>query len=221
VGLHRTESFLDIKHLNVEVTGMRAASTSGVQQTEGVHLWLLLWKATRAIEQNAHASVRKMGLGLTDFAILEALLHKGPLPVNAFRDKVLLTSGSLTAAVDRLERDGWVKRASTPKDRRTRIVHLTEKGRRLIEQSFREHSRDMEQAFVFFSPAERARLTNLLRKLGHSMDNFGQKASFKKKGNKLCQNKRKSLEFMRRQAPIGWETDFLYGLYFHRTGSRT
>lgn len=153
---------------------MKAASPDKTQQTNGVHMWLLLWKAARAVEQNAQASVREIGLGLTDFAILEALLHKGPLPVNAFRDKVLLTSGSLTAAVDRLERDAWVKRVSTPRDRRARIVHLTAKGRKLIKKSFQEHARDMERAFAGFNLEERERLANLLRKLGHSMDNFAQ-----------------------------------------------
>lgn len=159
---------------------MVPASRKDIYQTEGVHLWLLLWKATRAVEQKAHASVRETGLGLTDFAILEALLHKGPLPVNAFREKVLLTSGSLTAAVDRLERMGLVERIQTPKDRRTRIVHMTAKGRKLIDRSFQEHARDIECAFSSFNKSERKVLASLLRKLGHSMDNFVQKRTLQK-----------------------------------------
>src|SRR5665213_498649 len=120
---------------------------------EGVHLWLLLWKASKSVGAQAHRSVQDIGLGLTDFGVLEALLHKGPLPVNAFREKVLLSSGSMTAAVDRLERGGLVKRVSTPTDRRARIVHLTEKGRKLIEKLFQEHTRDMERAFSRLDPA--------------------------------------------------------------------
>jgi MarR family 2-MHQ and catechol resistance regulon transcriptional repressor len=130
----------------------------------GTHLWLLLWKATRAAERQAQESVRSTGLGLTDFAILEALLHKGPMPVNAFREKVLLTSGSMTAAVDRLERAGWVRRGPSPDDRRTRLVHLTEKGRRRIVPVFEQHKADMERAFSRFNRAERRTLAELLRK---------------------------------------------------------
>jgi MarR family 2-MHQ and catechol resistance regulon transcriptional repressor len=133
----------------------------------GTHLWLLLWKATRATERRAQESIRSTGLGLTDFAILEALLHKGPMPVNAFREKVLLTSGSMTAAVDRLERTGWVRRGPAPDDRRTRLVHLTEKGRRRIVPVFEQHKMDMEKAFSAFNPVERKALAELLRKFWH------------------------------------------------------
>src|SRR5712692_8134164 len=62
-----------------------------------------LWKAAPAIEQNAIRSGSALGLGRSDFAVLEVLLHKGPQPVNIIGRKVLLTSGSITAAVDRLQ----------------------------------------------------------------------------------------------------------------------
>ena len=52
-----------------------------VIDTSGVHLWLVLWKATRAVETHARGSIEEIGLGSTGFAVLEALLHKGPLPV--------------------------------------------------------------------------------------------------------------------------------------------
>lgn len=134
---------------------------------DGVHLWLLLWKAARSIEQHAHESIRATGLCLSDFGILEALLHKGPLPVNAFREKLLLTSGSMTAAVDRLQHAGLVERRAIASDRRARIVHLTEKGRKQIQGLFREHARDMENAFSGLNASERRSLAALLRKAGH------------------------------------------------------
>lgn len=154
---------------------MAKSQSTKLQETEGTHLWLLLWKATRSVEDLAHASIQAAGLGLTDFAILEALLNKGPLPVNAFREKVLLTSGSLTAAVDRLERAGWVVRQSTKEDRRARIVHLTAEGRKRIEPIFQQHRRDMEQAFSCFNKTERKHLAAMLRKLGQHIDHSGQK----------------------------------------------
>jgi MarR family 2-MHQ and catechol resistance regulon transcriptional repressor len=145
---------------------MKSTKRQSSQGPEGVHLWLLLSKATKTVELQARRSVQKTGLGLSDFGVLEALLHKGPLPVNALREKVLLSSGSMTAAVDRLERSSLVERTATPNDRRSRIVHLTEKGSKLISELFREHARDMERAFSRLDKAERDTLADLLRKLG-------------------------------------------------------
>ncbi len=136
----------------------------------GVHLWLLLWKASKAVEAHARRSAKATGLCLSDFGVLEALLHKGPLPISALGKKVLLSSGSMTAAVDRLERSNFVERAATPGDRRSRIVHLTEKGSNLISKMFAEHERDMEQVFSFLGKSERNALANLLRKLGRAAE---------------------------------------------------
>jgi len=132
----------------------------------GVHLWLLLWKATRAVEAHAHLSLQGLGMCPGDFAVLEALLHKGPLPVNAIGKKVLLTSGSMTAAIDRLEDRGLVERRDDPEDRRTRVIHLTVEGRKLIRRLFAIHERDMERVVSVLHPAEREELAALLRKLG-------------------------------------------------------
>lgn len=136
--------------------------------TEGIHLWLILLRASRAVENRARKSVDNLGIGLSDFAVLEALLHKGPLPVNTLGRKVLLTSGSMTAAVDRLERNGLVERADDPEDRRSRIVHLTSEGRALIRTAFAQHKRDMESVFSCLDDNEKSGLANLLRKLGLS-----------------------------------------------------
>jgi len=100
--------------------------------------------------------------------VLEALLHKGPLPVNEIGRKVLLTSGSITVAVDRLETKGLVERRSSSADRRARIVHLTKEGRRLITRAYAEHAADMERlASASLTRAERATLIRLLKKIGY------------------------------------------------------
>ena len=144
------------------------------RSTEAVHLWLLLWKASRAVEARARRSVEATGLCLSDFGVLEALLHKGPLPISALGKKVLLTSGSITTAVDRLERGGLVKRANAPTDRRSRIVHLTPVGSKLIRRVFAEHARDMEHAFSTLTKSERAAIGNLLRKLGRAVESVNE-----------------------------------------------
>jgi MarR family 2-MHQ and catechol resistance regulon transcriptional repressor len=131
-----------------------------------IRVWLILWKAARAVEQNATASVSGLGLGLSDFAVLEVLLHKGPQPVNVIGRKILLTSGSITTAIDRLESRKLVHRTVHLEDRRTRLVELTRKGTRLIECAFRQHALDMEETMALLSHNERLELIRLLKKLG-------------------------------------------------------
>ena len=139
-------------------------------ETSGVHTWLILWKAARAVETRAHESIQGTGLCASDFAILETLLHKGPLPVNTIGRKVLLTTGSITTAVDRLAERGLVSRKDDPDDRRVRRVVLTAKGRRLIEPAFEAHAADLDEVVAVLTPRERATLIALLRKLGKGVE---------------------------------------------------
>lgn len=134
----------------------------------GTHVWLVLWKAARAVEQNAISSVAGLGLGLSDFAVLEVLLHKGPQPVNVIGKKILLTSGSITTAIDRLESKRLVHRTPHPEDQRARLVQLTDRGKRLIECAFRRHALDMEETMAVLTPRERLELIRLLKKVGMS-----------------------------------------------------
>ena len=136
--------------------------------TKGVHLWLILWKAFDSLRKHAVRHIESLGLCLSDFAILEVLLHKGPSPVNTIGSVIRLTSGSITAAVDRLEKRGLVERRNDPGDRRARVVHLTASGRQLISSAFDQHEAAMERATSGLSPEERAEATVLLKKLGIS-----------------------------------------------------
>jgi MarR family 2-MHQ and catechol resistance regulon transcriptional repressor len=105
-------------------------------------------------------------LGLTDFAALEALLHKGPLTITEIQAKVLLASGSMTAAVDRLERKGLVTRRATASDRRAKVLELTPEGERVVEAAFRRHAAELEAAMAILNGTEKRRLYSLLKKLG-------------------------------------------------------
>jgi MarR family transcriptional regulator, 2-MHQ and catechol-resistance regulon repressor len=155
------------------MTGNKADSLSG---GSGVHVWLVLWKAAQAVEAYAKRSIEHLELGGSDFAVLEALLHKGALPVNEIGKKVLLTSGSITVAVDRLEAKGLVERRASADDRRARIVHLTREGRKLITRAYAEHAADMERLASELSAAERATLIRLLKKIGYKAAATKQKA---------------------------------------------
>jgi len=131
-----------------------------------VHVWLVFMKAFQALLPHAARSIKRTELGDSDFRVLEALLHKGPLPVNTIGPKVWLTPGSISVAVDRLVKKGLVSRKDHPDDRRVRKVELTAKGRALIARGFQEHSAAMETSVRVLSKNDRLTLLRLLKKLG-------------------------------------------------------
>jgi MarR family transcriptional regulator, 2-MHQ and catechol-resistance regulon repressor len=133
---------------------------------EATHVFLVLWRTYRAMRAKSEESRGNLDLGDSDFRVLEVLLHKGPLPVNVIGEKVELTTGSITTAVDRMEAKGLVVRKNHAVDRRVRLVELTPKGRRLIEKAYARHEIDMERAMKHFSREERSQLIELLKRLG-------------------------------------------------------
>jgi MarR family 2-MHQ and catechol resistance regulon transcriptional repressor len=138
--------------------------TRGFQGTD--HVWLVMMKAMRALTKYAAAGIEETGLGLSDFGVLEILLHKGPLPVNTIGLIVDLTPGSISIAVDRLFAKGLVSRVESAEDRRVRIVALTARGKALIDSAFRKHSGQMRKAFAELSPEELRGLEAALKKVG-------------------------------------------------------
>jgi MarR family transcriptional regulator, 2-MHQ and catechol-resistance regulon repressor len=137
-----------------------------MQTVSGVHIWLILLKAFHSIAACSSRQLRCSGLGDSDFRVLEVLLHKGPLPVNAIGPKVFLTPGSISIAIDRLYEKGLVSRVGSETDRRVRVVDLTQKGRTLIKRVFAEHAKSMEEIAEVLTESERVRLIEALKKLG-------------------------------------------------------
>src|SRR6201993_97074 len=132
--------------------GFRFLMLRDIQGTD--HVWLVMMKAMRALMKYAAAGIEETGLGLSDFAVLEVLLHKGPLPVNTIGPMVDLTPGSISIAVDRLVAKSLVSRVESAEDRRVRIVALTPRGKDLIVSAFREHSGQMKRVFSELSTEE-------------------------------------------------------------------
>lgn len=138
-----------------------------IYQHSGPHLFLLLWRASHAVMRFDEKGIRAQGFqSLSDYAVLEVLLHHGPLPVNAIGEKVLLTSGSMTTAVHRLEKSGLVRRQPSERDGRVVLVHLTDTGLARIEAAFSAHADSLDQLFEKFSKAERQQFAALTTKLG-------------------------------------------------------
>jgi MarR family 2-MHQ and catechol resistance regulon transcriptional repressor len=152
------------------------AGAGGAQAADvsGTHLWLVMMKAHRTLERLAIRSIESFDVGLSDFGVMELLLHKGPQPVNEIGRRIGLTSGAITTAVDRLESCQLVAREAHPSDRRARVVRLTAKGREHAAKLFAGHKAAMDAAASGLAKAERATLIRLLKKLGVSAGGRGE-----------------------------------------------
>src|SRR6266550_3538950 len=126
----------------------------GKNSRDPVHCWLVLGKAFHAAAKYLYAGLEETGIDDTDFRILEALLNKGPLPVNTIGPKVNLTPGSISTAV-------------------VRIVSLTPKGKRLIAPIFRKHAAEIRKVFADASPKELRALEMTLKKMGKRAESLG------------------------------------------------
>jgi len=131
-----------------------------------IHTWLVVMKAHRTLMRHAKRSIEAVEMCLSDFSILEALLHKGPQPVSELGRRIELTSGSMTTAIDRLEARRLVARTDHATDRRAWVIQLTPAGEALITKVFAGHVAAMETAMRGLSKTERSTLTGLLKKLG-------------------------------------------------------
>jgi MarR family 2-MHQ and catechol resistance regulon transcriptional repressor len=131
-----------------------------------VHCWLVWRKAHEAAHDYLMSGIEETGISDTDFRVLEALLHKGPLPVNTIGPKVHLTPGSISVAVDRLLEKGLVNRTESPGDRRVRIVALTKSGKDVIVPIFRKHSEEIGRVFADANAKELQILESILKKAG-------------------------------------------------------
>jgi MarR family 2-MHQ and catechol resistance regulon transcriptional repressor len=136
------------------------------RRPDPVHCWLVWRKADEAARDYLYRGIEETGISDTDFRVLEALLHKGPLPVNTIGPKVHLTPGSISVAVDRLLEKALVSRAESSEDRRVRIVALTKSGKDLIVPIFRKHAAEISRVFADANPKELQILEGVLKKAG-------------------------------------------------------
>ncbi len=129
-------------------------------------LWVVLSRAHASISAHAVAHVAGHGLSLTEFAILEALYHRGRMVLGDIQRRILVSSGGITFLVDRLAEKGMVVRQECPEDRRAKYVSLTREGTRFIRELFPSHAQVLTEAMRGLTPVEQEDATRLLRSLG-------------------------------------------------------
>src|SRR5699024_8797998 len=134
-------------------------------------LFVVLSKAYRSVADRVIADIRKSGLNSTEFAVLELLYHSGDQPLQKIGDKILLASGSVTYVVDKLEEKQYLKRIQSEEDRRITHASITEKGKRLLNEIFPDHWKQIEQITDGLTKEEKQEAILLLKTLGKYADN--------------------------------------------------
>ena len=127
----------------------------------------------RQLEGRANTALKPLGLHYTDLDVL-ATLRRGGRPYRrtptGLRDSVLITSGAMTACLDRLESNGLIARVADPHDRRSSAAELTAEGRKLIDKAIAVRFAEAAESLAGLSESERARLAALLKKLGRALE---------------------------------------------------
>src|SRR6056297_2977367 len=125
-------------------------------------------RTAESIQEHLRSQVEAHGLTLTEFGVLEALLHKGPLTHGEIADRVLLASSSITYVIDKLEDRGLLRRRRSEADRRVKLAELTSEGRETIEAAFPEHAALIDDLMADLSREEKRTAASVLRRIEHA-----------------------------------------------------
>nr|WP_317983774.1 MarR family transcriptional regulator [Paenibacillus spiritus] len=129
-------------------------------------LFVVLSKAYRTLMDEAVRDMKRHGLASAEFMILEVLYHRTRIPLQQIGDKVLITSGSITYNIDKLEKRGLLKRIPSADDRRVTYAEITGAGRELFDDIFPKHASKLHGMMKGLSAEEKQTATELLKKLG-------------------------------------------------------
>ncbi|HEU5140587.1 MAG TPA: MarR family transcriptional regulator [Bacillales bacterium] len=133
-------------------------------------LFVVLARANRAVTDRIKEDIKSHGLNPTEFGVLELLFHKGDQPIQQIGEKVLLSSGSMTYVIDKLEEKKFLRRKPCPSDRRITYATITDEGRELMEEIFPKHREAVREMFSGLDSVEQQTMIELLKKLGFSVE---------------------------------------------------
>jgi MarR family 2-MHQ and catechol resistance regulon transcriptional repressor len=135
-------------------------------QALALKLFTVLARAHNTLMELDRRDIRRFGLNQTEFAVLELLYHKGPRPLQQIGEKILITSGSITYVINKLEKKELLKRNPYEEDRRVIYAVLTERGQALMEEIFPQHAETLTEAFRGLTAEEKQLAIELIKKVG-------------------------------------------------------
>lgn len=128
--------------------------------------YIKLMRASDSITARLNKHLGEHDLTLSQFGVMEALHHLGPLNQRALGEKLLKSGGNITMVIDNLEKCGWVMRKRNPEDRRSVLIHLTDDGKEFIESFFPRHLEKINEEFAPLTEEEKKKLGELCKKIG-------------------------------------------------------
>ncbi|MBM7700125.1 MarR family winged helix-turn-helix transcriptional regulator [Kurthia huakuii] len=137
----------------------------------------VLLRSSQSIEEVLRKDMQKYGLNMTEFAVLELLYHKGEQPIQKIGEKILITSGSITYVVDKLEKKGFAERIACPTDRRVTFAAITESGKQFMDEIFPQHEKKVEDIFAVLDETQQQQFIEVAKLIGfHAKDLLNVKA---------------------------------------------
>lgn len=135
-------------------------------EVRALNAYVKLMRAAESVSLRMHGHLAHAGLTVSQFGVLEALHHLGPLSQADIAKKILKSTGNITMVIDNLEKRGLVKRERDPEDRRSYAVRLTASGKKMIGDIFPRHAEQIVRGMSVLSSTEQEMLGSLCRKLG-------------------------------------------------------
>lgn len=132
---------------------------------QSLNVFVGMNRALDTLEQITKEDVKRYGLNITEFAVLELLYNKGPQPIQRIRDRVLIASSSISYVVSQLEDNGWITREKDKDDKRVYMACLTEKGQSQMADIFPKHAETLTKAFDVLTKDELTILQQAFKKL--------------------------------------------------------
>jgi MarR family 2-MHQ and catechol resistance regulon transcriptional repressor len=173
-------------HNEVMMKGM-----DDIQNVSSGGLWIVLARSFRSVQTLVERSIESLDIGLSDFMILEALLHVGPLTLSQLCHRVLLANTSMTSAADRLEKKNLIRRVEGfAGDRRTRMMNLTPEGEEFIKPLFERHIKDIDAVMAGIPSTDRTEARRVLRALGTAAEDQLKKMDEKPKAKTKAKAKK-------------------------------
>ncbi|WP_081758875.1 MarR family winged helix-turn-helix transcriptional regulator [Paenibacillus graminis] len=143
-----------------------ATGSQDEEQAASLKLFVVLSKAYKSLMDHAVKDMKSHGLASAEFMVLEVLYHRTRIPLQQIGEKILVTSGSITYNIDKLEKRGLLKRVPCSEDRRVTYAEITDAGRELFDDIFPRHVSSIHSLMGSLNQEEKSQAIQLLKKLG-------------------------------------------------------
>jgi len=143
-----------------------------MSENQSLKAFVVLMKASRTLQAVIKKDIGSHGMRTSDFAILEALYHKGRQTIRQISEAVLINTGSITYVIDKLENKNLLERSNCSKDRRVVYIQLTEKGKSLMDDIFPKHQKVIEELFDEVTESDKQILIETLKRVGKKGDSI-------------------------------------------------